>query len=164
MNGVDIAILGTLTLFFVKGVWRGLVRELCALAGVTAGAALAWYLAPSLGLSLGRLFHLEARNGIIAAGVLLFLVGILLFALVGLLLGKLANLPLIGGFNRVAGALLGLVEGVVVLAVVLCLLASNPFPKALAPHLRSATLAPPFVELGGTILQVGGETYRAGRR
>jgi membrane protein required for colicin V production len=40
MNPVDIAILVVLGQFLVKGAWRGLLREVCSLAGLVLGGFL----------------------------------------------------------------------------------------------------------------------------
>ncbi len=55
MNGLDLAILLILCLFLVKGLWKGLIRQLCALAGIILGIFLSWSFSATLGPELARL-------------------------------------------------------------------------------------------------------------
>lgn len=155
MNGIDLTILVLLGLFLGKGIWRGLIRELCGLLGIALGVFLAWQFSLPLGNELAQRLHLAPRPSVLLVGVMLFGVGVLAFFILGFYLGKLTAVPIFGGLNRLGGGLLGLLEGVVVLAVVLHVLAVQPYPRSLGAALSRAQLAPPFIELGGVILRDG---------
>lgn len=152
MNGLDITILVVLALFLIKGIWRGLIRQLCSLAGIVLGVFLAWSFTPLLGPELARLAGWSPRIGLAVVGCLLFFAGVLVFIIVGFYLGKLAEQPILAALNRIVGGLFGLIEGVVLLAVVLYLLTLWPM-VARQPVVKGATLTPPFIRLGGVILR-----------
>ena len=152
MNGLDLAILLLLVLFLVKGLWKGLIRQLCALAGIVLGIFLSWAFSSTLGPELARLSGWSPRVSIVIVGAMLFFAGVLAFFVLGFYLGKLAAQPVLAVLNRFGGALFGVVEGVVILAVVIYLLTLWPM-VARKEVVQASTLSPPFVRLGAIILQ-----------
>jgi membrane protein required for colicin V production len=152
MNGLDLAILLILFLFLVKGLWKGLVRQLCSLAGIVLGIFLAWSFSATLGPELARLSGWPLRVSIGVVGAMLFFAGVLVFFVLGFYLGKLATQPVLAVLNRFFGALFGLIEGVVIFAVVIYLLTLWPLVARKAV-VQASTLSPPFVRLGAVILQ-----------
>ena len=83
---------------------------------------------------------------------MLFFAGVLAFFVLGFYLGKLAAQPVLAVLNRFGGALFGLIEGVVILAVLIYLLTLWPM-VARKEVVQGSTLSPPFVQLGAVILQ-----------
>lgn len=152
MNGLDLAILLILVLFLIKGLWKGLIRQLCSLAGIVLGIFLSWGFSTILGPELARLSGWPLRVSIIVVGAMLFFAGVLAFFVLGFYLGKLATQPVLAVLNRFTGALFGVIEGVVILAVVIYLLTLWPM-VARKEVIQRSTLSPPFVRLGAVILQ-----------
>src|SRR5512133_3175833 len=103
MNGIDLTILIVLGLFLVKGIWRGLIRQLCAIAGIVLGGFLAWSFTPVLGPELARLTGWSPRPSLAVVGCLLFFSGVLALFILGFYLGKLAEQPVLAGLNRIGG-------------------------------------------------------------
>lgn len=152
MNGFDFAILLILCLFLVKGLWKGLIRQLCSLAGIVLGIFLSWSFSDFLGPELARFSGWPLRVSVVVVGAMLFFAGILAFFVLGFYLGKLAKQPVLAVLNRFSGALFGVIEGVVILAVVIYLLTLWPL-VARKTVVQTSTLSPPFVRLGAVILQ-----------
>lgn len=148
MNLVDIAILVILTAFLVKGLVRGLLKELCSLIGLLGGAVLAFSFHSPLAEMLVQNLRLPSAVAVAVAFLALFLTTILLFAVLGHLLSRFVKLLFLGGLNRLAGGFFGLAEGVVLLAVILFALSLRPLPEALRPAFKASELSPPFVHLG----------------
>lgn len=148
MNVVDIAILVILTAFLVKGLMRGLLKELCSLVGLLGGAVLAFSFHGPLADLLVQSLRFPPSVAVITAFLALFLTTILFFAVLGHLLSKFVNLLFLGGLNRLAGGFFGLAQGVVLLAVVLFALSLRPLPGFLKPAFKSSELSSPFVHLG----------------
>ena len=153
MNGIDIAILGTLGAFLLKGLLRGLLKELCSLIGLFLGAFLAFRFYAPMAESLAQSFNLPLSACNIAAFLLVFLATTLAFAVIGYLLSKVVKLLFLGGFNRVAGGVFGLAQGGLLLAVVLFGVSLIQLPGPLGRLLDHSELAPPFVQLGRTVFQ-----------
>lgn len=152
MNVVDIAVLVVLGAFAVKGLVRGLFKELCSLLGLLAGAFLAFRFHPPLAESLTLSLRVPVGVGTVAAFLLLFLATFIFFAVLGHLLSRFVRLLFLGGLNRVAGGVFGLVQGVLLLTLVLFALSLAPLPEGLQPVFRGSELAPPFIHLGEAVM------------
>jgi membrane protein required for colicin V production len=159
MQVFDIVILILLGLCLLKGVVRGVLHELFALASLLTGAILSWHFGPWLARETVRVLHTSPGFAAKSAAVLLFLLGFLLIVVVAMFLGHKGKLPQESGGTRVGGGLLGLVNGVLVLAVVLYGLLLHPFPQALGPVLKRSQLTPPFVDLGAATLRGGARLF-----
>lgn len=159
----DVVILLVLALFILKGALRGALRELVSLAGLLVGTFLACRFGGALGAETARVCHLSPLFSTRLMYTVLFLLGVVSFALAGLLLSRFGKLPEPGGALRVAGALLALLQGIAILAVALHGLALYPVPQAAGPALKRARLAPPFVEFGGAIATGAGRSFGPSR-
>lgn len=148
---IDIGILIILALFLLKGVLRGLLKEVCSLLGLVLGGVFAYSLHVPLAQHLQDSFDLPAQVCVWGAFLAIYLLVVIVFAVIGFVLHRFVKLVFLGGFNRLAGALFGVVQGVVLLAVVLLALNSSMAPKAARRMVHEAQLAPPFATLGQTL-------------
>jgi membrane protein required for colicin V production len=155
MNGLDIAILVILAAFVAKGLLRGLLKELCSLLGLFGGLYLALHFHLYLAEGLLKTFDLPAQLGVVIAFAAVFLLTVLLFALLGYLLSRFVKLLFLGGFNRVAGGLFGLLQGAVLIVLVLFGLMRSPLPEGVQGWLQGSQLTPPLVRMGETLFQHG---------
>ena len=99
MNGLDIAILVTLAAFTVKGLLRGLLRELCSLLGIGVGAFLAFRFYAPLADWTARSFGFPEKVCVVAALLSLFFVTLIFFGVAGFLLSRIVKLVFLGGFK-----------------------------------------------------------------
>lgn len=152
MNVVDITILGILVAFTVKGLFRGLLKELCSLLGLLAGAFLAFRFHPPLAEVLEQTFRMPSRIAVFAGFLLLFMATWVFFSLLGYALSRFLKLLFLGGLNRVAGGFFGLLQGVLLLTVALFSLSLTSLPKTMQPVFKESILSPPFVDLGEFVL------------
>jgi len=153
MNGIDIAILVILCGFLLKGLLRGLLKEVCSLAGLFVGAFLAFRYHGPLAEALLEQVDLPAQIAVAITFTVLFLATMIFFLVLGFLLSRFVKLLFLGGFNRLIGGLFGLSQGVLLLAVVLFALSLRPMPWGVDKMLKQAYLAPPFVALGDAALK-----------
>lgn len=128
---LDIAGLIIVALLIVLGLWRGLWWQVIRLAGIVAAVVLARAFAPELAAwILGRWTDLPQRVAHGIAWFSVFLAGLLVAMLLGLLGQRLIQAMQLGLVNRLGGGLLGALSGFllhVALLVVLCQLAPEPF-------------------------------------
>jgi membrane protein required for colicin V production len=101
---------------------------------------------------------------VVIAFAALFLLTVLTFALLGFVLSRFVKLLFLGGFNRVAGALFGLIQGGVLLVLVLFGLSRSPLPGPAQDFLRQSRLSPPLVDMGETLFHHGKDLGTVGRR
>lgn len=157
MNALDIVILAVLALLLLKGLWLGLIQELCSLAGLGLGAVLAARYHASLAAALPAWVNLPPWLTTALCFVLLFLATLFFFGLLGLVLSRVIKLIFLGGFNRVLGGLFGLVQGALLLCLALYGLSLTDWVKTTQ---QASVLAPPFVALGEKILTEGRQLLR----
>lgn len=148
MNYVDIAILVVLTAFLLKGLLRGLLKELCSLLGLVVGGFVAFRYQGPLGEVLMGSLDWPAQLCMVVAFLALFLSSVVFFGVLGFLLSRFVKLVFLGGLNRVAGGFFGVAQGVLLLSIALFALSLRPLPSSIAPALRQSQLAPPLVTLG----------------
>ena len=151
----DIGILIVLAIFLLKGVLRGLLKEVCSLLGLVLGGVFAFTFHLPLAQFLQDSFHLPAQLCVWGSFLVIFLLLVFLFAALGFILNRFVKLVFLGGFNRLAGAIFGIVQGVVILAMILLALSSSVAPVTLQKTVKRSQLAPPFVTLGGSIFVAG---------
>lgn len=152
MNAVDIAILVVLAVLLAKGVWLGLIHELCALIGLGGGTFLAVRYHEPLAQALGHWVKWSPELLGVACAVLLFLVTLIVCVLLGIILSRVLKLIFLGGFNRILGGLFGLIQGLLLLALALYAFSLTDWFKETR---QGSRLAPPFVTLGEKIMTGG---------
>lgn len=148
MGLVDIAILVILSFFLLKGVFRGLLREVCSLLGLVLGGVFAFTFHLPLAQLLQDSFNLPAQLCIWGSFLAVFLSMVILFAVIGFVLHRFVKLVFLGGFNRLAGAMFGIIQGVVLLAMIVLALNSSVAPDTVRGMVKGSQLAPPFIILG----------------
>ncbi|MGD9342522.1 MAG: CvpA family protein [Desulfuromonadales bacterium] len=153
MNGIDIAILVILCGFLLKGLLRGLLKEVCSLAGLFLGALLAFRYHGPLAEALLKQLDIPTEIAVATTFTVLFLATMIFFLALGFLLSKFVKLMFLGGFNRLIGGVFGLSQGTLLLAVVLFAVSLQPMPWGMDRILKQAYLAPPFVELGDAVIK-----------
>lgn len=155
MNIFDILILVILVAFILKGLLRGLMKELCTLVGLLSGALLAFNFHQPLAASMKSSFSLPEQLCAILAFLAIFLLTMLLFSLIGMVLSRYVKLMYVGGLNRVAGGLFGLLQGIIIVSLLVFALTLRPLPAGLDGHLDVSNLAPPFIHLGEQVFTGG---------
>lgn len=150
MSLLDIAILTVLVLGGLRGLLRGLIKELAALTAMLAGGWLAYkYHEQAAALLHGLLPPVAAR---MAAFVLLLVLVGLAAHLVGNLLTKLVTLALLGWVNRLGGLAVGCLEGTLVLGMFFYAVLSVPFPFGFKTMVQQHQIASELARFGGMTL------------
>jgi membrane protein required for colicin V production len=141
MTGFDYAVLTILALSAVIGIARGFVREVFALAGWIAAAALAVLFAPQAATLMPANFATPLVRTVIAF-IVLFL-GVLIFSgIAGTLTARLLRLAGFGIADRTLGAVFGVARGALI--VLVAVLAAGLTGLPAEPFWRQAKLAPPL--------------------
>jgi len=151
LSFIDIGILAILGFFLLKGVIRGLLKEVCSLLGLVLGGVFAFTFHLALAQTLQNTFDLPVQLCVWGSFLAIFLLVVLIFGVVGFVLHRFVKLVFLGGINRLAGALFGLVQGVVLLSMIVLALNSSVMPKPARGLMHNSQLAPPFAELGEAI-------------
>ncbi|TWI71673.1 membrane protein required for colicin V production [Desulfobotulus alkaliphilus] len=138
MNPLDIAILCIVGFCLIRGIFRGLIREVSSIIGVLAGFYAAYTYYPMLTEMISRWFaDLELAK--MLAFLAIFLGIFILVALLGSLIRMVLSVVFLGWVDRLAGGGFGFVKGVLIVSVVLVALASFlPKENSLLPESRLA--------------------------
>lgn len=156
MNIVDPILLVLLSLFGLRGYFKGLFRESFSLLGLIIGfmvavrydepAALLW--------SDYWKFSLIILRALTFVG--LFFVVYFTFSLTGWLLHRSAKLLFLQAVNRVGGIVLGMGKGAAVLALIMFFLASSPLmPQKTRQKIDESYLAPLLRHFAQGLIRIG---------
>jgi membrane protein required for colicin V production len=119
MSYIDLLILIPIVWGCIRGFMKGLVIELATLAGLILGIIASFYFASDLGELLRQYFSFGASAARIIASILIF-TGVMLIAwLIGKAIEKTVELIALGWLNKLLGAVVGIVKGAVVAALLL---------------------------------------------
>jgi membrane protein required for colicin V production len=118
MNGLDIALAVILFFFFLRGIFRGFIKEVVSIAGLVGGFLLGTAYYPAVADAIKPFIQSPAYRQTIGF-VAIFLVASFLISLLGLILDKLIKLTISNVGNSLMGAVLALAKGVVLCAVIL---------------------------------------------
>jgi membrane protein required for colicin V production len=140
MTWFDYAVLAIVGLSVLLAVFRGVVREIAALAGWAAALILSGLFAQQLAQWLPATLSPVLRT--VTAYVVIFLCVLLLAGLGGVLLAKLFRVAGLGFTDRAVGALFGIARGVLIVFVVVMLAGLTSLPRE--PFWRAAALSGPI--------------------
>lgn len=139
MNPLDMVIVVILGYCLIRGIFRGLVKEISSIIGVLAGfyAAYSYYglLAKPLARWISNTPYLN-----ILSFMIIFCVIFILISIVGIIIKYLLNIAYLGWVDRICGAGFGMIKGVLIVSVVLISLTA--FLPAGAPIIRNSLLSP----------------------
>ncbi len=129
MNWVDLVIVAIIAWSAFRAFRTGLVRELTALIALIAGIFLAGALSDDLSANLDFLIDDEQTRNL-AAFVAIFAGTFIAGQVLSAVLSDVAGMLLLGPLDHIAGAIFGLVQGVLVVQVLL--IAAAVFPAAVS--------------------------------
>ena len=150
MRLLTIVILAVLALGSLRGLLRGLIKEVASVTAIVLGGWLAYRFHEAAAAPLTALMPLHAARIVAFVGLLLA-VG-LCAHLIGNLLTGLMKLALLGWVNRIGGLALGFMEGALVLGMVFYAIVSIPFTFPLKEQIRQDRYAAQLAQFGGMAL------------
>ena len=115
MNVLDIILAVPMAVFIFLGWKKGVVREVATLIGVLAGI----WAAVHLSLLVAEWLGLEGESAVLIAFLVCFVGALVLAWLLGRLVEGLLKAAKLSILNRIAGAVLGMVKALCILAVLL---------------------------------------------
>lgn len=119
MNNIDIIILIAIAVGFVLGLFRGLIKELIAIAAIFIGIYGAKFLSPWLSEILVNSFSFTTKSAQPIAYITIFVGIVLILLFIAHLLEKLFDAVSLGGVNRFLGGLFGGIKYLLVASVLL---------------------------------------------
>jgi len=139
MTWFDYVVVGIVMLSMLLALFRGVIREIAALAGWAAALILSGMFASEVAQWLPASLSQVLRS--VIAYVVIFLGVLLLSGLAGLLAAKLFHAAGLGFTDRAVGAVFGFLRGAVIVFVVVMFAGMTSLPKE--PFWREAALSGP---------------------
>ncbi|MBU4319171.1 MAG: CvpA family protein [Proteobacteria bacterium] len=158
MNSLDIIIACILGYCLIRGIFRGLIKELSSIVGVLAGVYLASAYYPLTSNLLSKWVANASYRDI--SGFLMIFCGVLLVVgVVGVIIRYLLKIASAGWVDRLLGTLFAVVKAVLIVSVILVILTSF-LPKN-AAIMKNSILAPHVVYVSEKIIQMVPESMKA---
>jgi len=162
MNGLDVALIVVLIVFALRGYWRGFFRETFGVVALVAGVAAALQFAPVAALELEERASLPPVIQAGTAFVGIFVVVYLVVNVIGVVADRLAGGTRLWLVHQLAGAVVGVAKGGVVLAAVLLLLHLLPIIPTADTYIMGSAIARPLVGAASDVLRLGARDLQAG--
>jgi membrane protein required for colicin V production len=144
LNWVDIAIIGSLAFFTYTAFHAGLIREVITIFGALFAIALAGLFYSRLAEDVKVAIDQEETAKIVAFAMIFFAV-ILASQLTASFLKHAASLLLLGAFDAVGGAIIGLIKGFIFVEI--ALIVGVTFPSlGVEKAIDSSSFAPFFLD------------------
>ena len=142
----DLVFFAVLIFFIIKVTVRGFIAEFFSKAAVIVGALIAVVFYKLLTPIIARMLGPKALSPIIAF-LILFLSSYLVIKLIEVLLGSLFSSDSLKSLDRALGFFLGLIEGLLIIAILLMIITIQPFvqPAAVLDDSIFAKLLSPFL-------------------
>ena len=139
MNPFDILIVTILAYGLIRGIFRGLVREISSIVGVLGGFYAAYTYYPHVAKLISPWISNSAYLNILSY-LVIFSIVVIIVGVLAVIIKYLLNIAYLGWVDRVSGALFGVLKGSLVICVLFIVLTAF-LPKG-APIIKNATLSP----------------------
>ena len=139
MNALDIMIIVILAFCLIRGIFRGLIKEMSSIIGVLGGFFAAFNYYPIAAGLLSRWVSNAAYLNILGFLALFFGV-IIVVSILGVIIKYLLNIAFLGWVDRICGAGFGTIKGILIISVLLIVFTAF-LPKG-SPVLKNSLLSP----------------------
>ena len=139
MNPFDVFIIIVLGYSIVRGLFRGLVKEISSIFGVMGGFYAAYSYYPVVAkIFAGLVINPSYLN--ILSFLVIFCSVLIIISILGVVIKYLLNVAFLGWIDRICGVCFGLIKGVLIVTVLFIILTTF-LPKG-APLIKKSVLAP----------------------
>lgn len=151
MNPFDMIAVAILAFCVIRGIFRGLIKEVSSIVGVLAGfyAAYTYYgnLADLLAGWISNESYLHILSFLILFCLVFFVVSI-----IGVVIKYVLNIAFMGWFDRTCGAAFGLVKGILIVSMLFIIFTA--FLPQGAPLVKNSVLAPRVNQISEKMIKV----------
>ena len=151
MNPFDILVIVIMAYGVIRGIFRGLVRELASIVGVLGGFYAAYTYYPHIAKLISPWITNPAYLNIVSYMVL-FLAVVVIVGILAVVIKYLLNIAYLGWVDRVSGALFGGVKAALIVSVLFIVLTAF-LPKG-APIIKDAASSPIVASVSEVLAKV----------
>jgi len=139
MNPFDIIIIVILGYGLVRGLFRGLVKEVSSIIGVLGGFYAAFTYYPKLSKLLSGLISDTAYLNILSF-LIIFCVVLIVVGVLSIIIKYLMNISFLGWVDRIGGLIFGAIKSILIVSILFIILTAF-LPKG-APIIKESVLSP----------------------
>lgn len=139
MNPYDIVVVVIVGFCLIRGLFRGLIKEVASIIAVLAGFYAAYSYYPQIAVVLSRWMSDVAYRNILGFS-LIFCTIFLVISILGVIIKYLLKIAFLGWVDRLCGMGFGFIKGVLIVSILLFMLTA--FLPTGAPVLKKSLLAP----------------------
>jgi len=139
MNPFDILIIVIVGYSLIRGLFRGLVKEISSIIGVFGGFYAAYTYYPVLAGLLARLIHDVAYLHIVSF-LIIFCCVLIIVSVLGIIIKYLLNIAFLGWVDRIGGLVFGIIKAVLIISVLFISLTA--FLPGGSSFIKDSVLAP----------------------
>jgi len=151
MNPFDVFIIIVLGYSIVRGLFRGLVKEVSSIFGVLGGFYAAYSYYPVMAKILaGLVVNVSYLN--ILSFLVIFCSVLIIISILGVVIKYLLNVAFLGWIDRLCGVFFGLIKGVLIVTVLFIILTTF-LPKG-ASLIKKSVLAPHVIWVSEKMVNV----------
>ena len=151
MNPFDIFIIVIIAYSLIRGLFRGLVKEVSSIIGVLGGFYAAYSYYPMVaGLFAGLIINPSYLN--ILSFLIIFCSVLIIISILGIVIKYLLNVAFLGWIDRACGLGFGLIKGLLIVTVLFIILTTF-LPKG-APLIKKSIFAPHVIWISEKMVKV----------
>jgi membrane protein required for colicin V production len=151
MNPFDMLIVVILSFCLIRGIFRGLIKEVASIVGVLAGFYAAYTYYPSIQGWFSTWVSSAAYRYVLSF-LVIFCVVFLFISILGVVIKYLLNIAFLGWVDRICGAGFGFVKAVLIVSVLM--IALTTFLTRGTPIIKDSLLAPHVTQVAEKMIQV----------
>jgi membrane protein required for colicin V production len=152
MNPFDILTITILAYGLIRGIFRGLVREISSIIGVLGGFYAAYTYYPDVAQMISPVASRWISNSStinILSYLVIFTIVVVIVSILAVIIKYLLNIAYLGWVDRVCGAFFGLIKSGLVICVLFIVFTS--FSPHGAPLIKKAKLSP-YIAAGSEVM------------
>jgi membrane protein required for colicin V production len=157
MNPLDVVIIIILSYGLIRGIFRGMVKEISSIVGVFAGFYAAYSYYPLVSQIMeGWITNISFLN--ILSFMLIFCIIFFMISILGVIIKYLMHIASLGWMDRLLGASLGFGKAILIVSIILVALTAF-LPKG-APIIKTSLLSPHLTIISEKLSQVISEEMK----
>ncbi len=151
MNPLDMVIVVILAFCLIRGIFRGLIKELSSIVGVFAGFYAAYTYYGTISKPLSKwISNIPYLN--ILSFLIIFCLIFIIISIIGVIIKYLLNIAFLGWMDRICGVGFGIIKGLLIVSVILIPLTT--FLPQKHPLVKNSLLSPYVIQISEKMVKI----------
>lgn len=151
MNALDMVVIVILAFCLIRGIFRGLIKEMSSIIGVFAGFYAAYTYYDAIAKPLSRWISNTPYLNILSF-LIIFIVIFIAVSIAGVVVKYLMKIAFLGWVDRICGVGFGIIKGLLISSIIL--IALTAFLQKGAPVIKNSLLAPHVTKVSEKMVKI----------